>query len=98
MSGRKWQFFRVARATLLSDLRLGGPGDQAIPSRQTNHRSRSLSDVHAALAYYDDNRDQIDADIRAGEELVEKYRAGRPSIFEKVRQRRLDASTNPISS
>ena len=60
--------------------------------------SISLSDVHAALAYYYDHRDQIDADIRAGEEFVEKFRAGQPSIFDKVRQRRLDASNDPISS
>lgn len=60
--------------------------------------SISLSDVHAALAYYYDHRDQIDADIRAGEEFVEKYRAGQPSMFDKVRQRRLDASNDPISS
>jgi uncharacterized protein (DUF433 family) len=58
----------------------------------------TLSDVHAALAYYYDHRDQIDADIRAGEEFVDKYRAGQPSIFEKVRQRRLDASNDPIPS
>jgi uncharacterized protein (DUF433 family) len=58
----------------------------------------TLSDVHAALAYYYDHRDQIDTDIRAGEEFVDKYRAGQPSIFEKVRQRRLDASNDPIPS
>jgi uncharacterized protein (DUF433 family) len=58
----------------------------------------ALSDVHAALAYYYDHRDQIDADIRAGEEFVDKYRAGQPSIFEKVRHRRLDASNDPIPS
>jgi uncharacterized protein (DUF433 family) len=58
----------------------------------------TLSDVHAALSYYYDHRDQIDADIRAGEEFVEQYRAGQPSIFEKVRQRRLDASNDPIPS
>lgn len=60
--------------------------------------SISLSDVHAALAYYYDHRDLIDADIRAGEEFAEKYRAGQPSIFDKVRKRRLDASNDPISS
>jgi uncharacterized protein (DUF433 family) len=60
--------------------------------------SLSLSDVHAALAYYYDHRDQIDANIRAGEEFVDKYRAGQPSIFEKVRQRGLDASNDPIPS
>ncbi len=64
----------------------------------SNWPSLTLSDVHAALAYYYDHRDQIDADIRAGEEFVEKYRAGQPSIFEKVRQRRLDAPNDPIPS
>src|SRR5580693_10673241 len=47
----------------------------------------TLSDVHAALAYYYEHRERIDADIREGEEAVEKLRAGQPSIFEKVRQR-----------
>jgi uncharacterized protein (DUF433 family) len=47
----------------------------------------TLSDVHAALAYYYEHRDRIDADIREGEEAAEKLRAGQPSIFEKVRQR-----------
>jgi uncharacterized protein (DUF433 family) len=60
--------------------------------------SLTLSDVHAALAYYYDHRDQIDAEIREGEELVEKLRAGQPSIFEKARQRSLDASNDPVPS
>jgi uncharacterized protein (DUF433 family) len=47
----------------------------------------TLSDVHAALAYYDEHRDRIDADIREGEEAVDKLRAGQSSVFEKVRQR-----------
>jgi uncharacterized protein (DUF433 family) len=47
----------------------------------------TLSDVHAALAYYYEHRERIDADIREGEEAVDKLRAGQPSIFEKVRQR-----------
>jgi uncharacterized protein (DUF433 family) len=47
----------------------------------------ALSDVYAALAYYYENREQIDADIREGKQFVEQLRAGQPSIFEKVRQR-----------
>ena len=39
-----------------------------------------LSDVYAALAYYHDHRDQIDREIREGEEFVEKLRAGAPSL------------------
>jgi uncharacterized protein (DUF433 family) len=47
----------------------------------------TLSDVHAALAYYYDHRQQIDDDIRQGEAFADQLRAGAPSIFEKARQR-----------
>ena len=52
-----------------------------------NYPSITLSDVYAALAYYFENRERIDADIVEGEKLAETVRAGQPSIFEKVRQR-----------
>jgi hypothetical protein len=52
-----------------------------------NYPSITLSDVYAALAYYFENRERIDADILEGEKLVETLRAGKPSLFEKVRQR-----------
>ncbi len=52
-----------------------------------NYPSITLSDVYAALAYYFENRERINADILEGEKFVEKLRAGQPSIFEKVRQR-----------
>jgi uncharacterized protein (DUF433 family) len=55
----------------------------------------TLAQVHAALAYYYDHRDEIEADIREGDEFVEKLRAGEPSIFEKVRQR--NAQDDPVS-
>lgn len=32
----------------------------------------TLADVHAALAYYNDHREQIDAEIREGERLYEE--------------------------
>src|SRR5438477_2483994 len=38
----------------------------------------TLSDVHAALAYYYENREAIEADIREGREFVAKLRAGQP--------------------
>ena len=60
--------------------------------------SLTLSDVHIALAYYDDHCDQIDADIRSGEEFAEELRAGKPSIFEKVRQRSAIISDDTLSS
>src|SRR5438046_6317346 len=37
--------------------------------------SITLSDVHAALAYYYEHRDQIDAAIRDGEALVAQIKA-----------------------
>ena len=38
----------------------------------------TLSDVHAALAYYYDHRDEIDADLRADEQFVEQLKAISP--------------------
>jgi uncharacterized protein (DUF433 family) len=52
-----------------------------------HHPTITLAQVHAALAYYYDHRDEIEADIREGDEFVEKLRAGQPSLFEKARQR-----------
>lgn len=63
-----------------------------------NYPSVTLSDVHAALAYYFENRERINADILEGEKLVENLRAGQPSIFEKVRQRiAADAKDDTLS-
>lgn len=50
------------------------------------HPSLTLSAVYAALAYYFENRGQIDADILEGERRVEELRAGRPSILQKIRR------------
>jgi uncharacterized protein (DUF433 family) len=52
-----------------------------------NYPTICLAQVHAALAYYYGHREQIETDIREGDEFVEKLRAGQPSIFEKVKQR-----------
>jgi uncharacterized protein (DUF433 family) len=52
-----------------------------------NHPSITLSDVYAALAYYFENRDRIDADILGGESLADRLCAGQPSIIEKIRRR-----------
>jgi uncharacterized protein (DUF433 family) len=60
--------------------------------------SLTLSDVHAALAYYYDHRERIDADIREGEEIADRVRAGQPSIFEKARQQSADASNDTLPS
>ncbi|MEX1233161.1 MAG: DUF433 domain-containing protein [Planctomycetaceae bacterium] len=39
----------------------------------------TLADVHAALAYYFDNREEIDQSIGRGEALVEQMRGAIPS-------------------
>lgn len=39
----------------------------------------SLADVHAALTYYFDHRDEIDRDIADGEAFVEELRKRTPS-------------------
>jgi uncharacterized protein (DUF433 family) len=39
-----------------------------------NHPDLSLADIHAALAYYYDNKSAIDAEIEAGEQLVQEMR------------------------
>lgn len=56
----------------------------------------TLSDVHAALAYYFENREAIEAESREGEEFVKKLRAGQRSIFEKVRQRNATNDSIPL--
>src|SRR5256885_16666029 len=74
--------------------RMGMSPDEIVSA----HPSISLSDVYAALAYYFENRDAIDADIREGKEFVEKLRAGQASIFEKVRQRNAKDDSLPRPS
>jgi uncharacterized protein (DUF433 family) len=58
----------------------------------------TLSDVHVALAYYFDHRDEIDREIRDSEEFAEKLRAGTPSIFEELGARKANAAGDSISS
>jgi hypothetical protein len=62
----------------------------------------TLSDVHAALAYYFDHRDTIDGEILRSEEFAEQLRAGAPSIFEELGTRKANAADDshslPIAS
>ena len=55
----------------------------------------TLSQVHAALAYYYDHRDEIQAEIEEERQFVETLRAGQPSIFEKVRRRHAQDDSLP---
>jgi uncharacterized protein (DUF433 family) len=58
----------------------------------------ALSDVHAALAYYFDHRDEVDREISDGEEFAEKLRAGAPSVFEELQARKANAPDDSLSS
>ena len=51
------------------------------------HSGITLADVHAALAYYHDHREQIEADIAEGERMYEELKKNQPSIVEKAKQR-----------
>lgn len=54
----------------------------------------TLSQVHAALAYYYDHREEIEASVREEDEFVEKFKAENPSLLaEKLEERR---AKNPL--
>jgi uncharacterized protein (DUF433 family) len=59
----------------------------------------TLGAVHAALAYYFDHRESIDADIRADDEhwsLVESEAPG--SLADQLRRRKADVANDPLPS
>src|SRR5438309_9966702 len=74
--------------------RLGLSPDEIVSA----YPSLTLSEVHAALAYYYENRARIDADIREGERFVAALKAqAQPSpLQEKLRQRKADAANDPV--
>jgi uncharacterized protein (DUF433 family) len=54
----------------------------------SDYPSINLADVHAALAYYYDHRDEINHQIEAGERFAEEMRAKNPSVLQqKLRER-----------
>ncbi len=62
------------------------------------HPSITLSDVHAALAYYYEHRERIDADLEEGRRFVEEMKAKAPPslLQQKLRQRNADAADDPV--
>ena len=64
------------------------------------HPTITLSDVHAALAYYYENREQIDDSIREDEQFAADMRAkaGPSLVKQKLGQRKADASDDSVSS
>lgn len=57
----------------------------------------TLSDVHAALAYYFDHRNEVDQEIRKSEEFVEQFRAAAPSIFDELKAGKAHAADDSLS-
>jgi uncharacterized protein (DUF433 family) len=75
--------------------RMGMSPDEIVSA----YPSITLSDVHSALAYYYDDRDEIDRSIREGEEYAESMRAKHPSLVaEKLKARKTDAPDDPLPS
>jgi uncharacterized protein (DUF433 family) len=54
--------------------RMGMSPDEIVSA----HPTISLAQVHAALAYYFDHKDEIDADIEEGRRFVEELKANTP--------------------
>jgi uncharacterized protein (DUF433 family) len=61
--------------------------------------SITLAEVHAALAYYYENRQRIDADIEDAKRYAEemKAKAGPSRLQERLRQGKADAPDDPLS-
>lgn len=49
-----------------------------------HHPTITLADVHAALAYYYDNLEEIRQQIREGEAFAKQMQGDSPSIVEKI--------------
>jgi uncharacterized protein (DUF433 family) len=50
--------------------RMGQSADEIV----TRYPQLTLADIYAALTYYHDHREEVDADMKAGEKLVEEMR------------------------
>jgi uncharacterized protein (DUF433 family) len=74
-------------------------GGQSVDEIVSDYPGITLSDVYAALAYYFDHRDEIDADIKADDEhWAEVERQNPGSLAERLQQRKADVANNPLSS
>jgi hypothetical protein len=74
--------------------RMGMSPDEIVSS----YPSITLTDVHAALAYYYENRPRIDADILEGERFVREIKAklGPGPLQEQSRRRSADATNDSL--
>jgi uncharacterized protein (DUF433 family) len=59
----------------------------------------TLADIHAALAYYHNHREAINAEIAADRAWYEEMKVKSPSrVQEKLRQRNANGPDDPVSS
>lgn len=59
----------------------------------------TLADIHAALAYYHDHREAINAEILAERQWYEEMRAKHPSkVQEKLKARKANAADDSVPS
>jgi uncharacterized protein (DUF433 family) len=74
--------------------RMGMSPDEIV----TSHPTISLAQVHAALAYYHEHKQDIDADIEAGKRYVEELKAKTPpSKLQKLLEaRKANGSDDPL--
>ena len=65
----------------------------------SDYPSLTLSDVHAALAYYFDHRAEIDAEIAADDaHWAEVERQHAEPLAARLRQRKADVANDPLPS
>jgi uncharacterized protein (DUF433 family) len=76
--------------------RLGLSPDEIV----SGYPTISLSDVHAALAYYYEHRERIDQAILDGERFVEELKAKSPPslLQQKLQRMKADAANDSVSS
>jgi uncharacterized protein (DUF433 family) len=61
------------------------------------HPTISLSQVHAALAYFYDHQAEIEAERAEEDRMFEELKARQPSLLDKIRPRESHASDDPVS-
>src|SRR5438477_12813069 len=75
--------------------RMGMSPDEIVSA----YPSITLADVHAALAYYYDHRERIDADIREGEQFVAEMKSKSPAslLQQRLREKEANAANDSVS-
>lgn len=77
----EWQDYRITVQNIaIWHERLGMSPEEII----YHHPTITLADVHAALAYYYDNLEEIRQQIREGEAFAKQMQGDSPSIVEKI--------------